>query len=318
MIKSVYTKWEEMSNNIPEQNKMNISEYFLSKNSNNKMYFGMDYTKNKKVYIEFDKGTLNNYECPEIVGMKIVITSAPYIDPSKIYLTVLSEGNMDEVFFAFTSTLADNITDSMSNMSTIEKFENTLKFYKDYFSNLNNSLSNMEEQGLCGELLYLEELIRKDGEKSVLYWLGPNKNKRDFVFENRACEVKSTLNQIETTITVSNENQLDPGNLEELKLVVYTLEKDPNGNVDVVTCVKKILNLLNDIQYNKVFISKIIQIGINFHTYKVKNKYTIQSKKIYHVNEEFPSLKKSNIPNVIYDVKYKINLNSLNEFLLKE
>lgn len=318
MIKSIYTKWEEISANIPEAGKMNVSEYFLSKKSNNKMYFGIDSDKNKKVYVEFDKDALNNYVCPEIVGMKIARAKASYIDSNKVYLTVLNESETEEVFLAFTSTLADNILDSKSNAKTINEFEKTLKFYKDYFSNPNKSLSDSEEQGLCGELLYLKELIETKGEDSVIYWLGPNKNKRDFVFEKSAVEVKSTLNQTETSITISNENQLDPSKLDELKLVVYIFEKDPNGKIDVISCANSIYHSISDVQYCKAFIAKMIQLGVNLNEYKIRNKYTCQDKKFYIIDQDFPSIRKSNIPSVVFNVKYKINLNSLDKYLEKE
>ena len=38
----------------------------------------------------------------------------------------------------------------------------------------------------------------------------------------------------------------------------------------------------------------------------------------YLISDDFPCLNKKNIPSVIFNVKYKINLNSLDSFLVNE
>lgn len=317
MIKSIYEKWEEIEGKIPDSGNF-VSEYFLSKNAHNKLYFGITEEKNKKLYIEFNPSVIDNYKLPEISGLKIKRAKAKFIDPNKAYIVVENDKDGDEVFLAFTSTLADYISDSKSDVKTIESFESTIKYYKDFFSNPNKSLSDIEEQGLCGELLYLKRLIEKNGQECVNNWLGPNKNKRDFVFDDKAVEVKSTLNQIETSITISNENQLDPSGLNELVLSVYVLEKNPNGDINVTACANSILFLLTDVQYIKIFKSKLMQLNVDVNLYKNRNSYTYQKNKNYLINDEFPSLKKSNIPSVVFSVNYKINLNSLDAFLIEE
>lgn len=317
MIKSIYEKWEEIEGKIPDSRNF-VSEYFLSKFSNNKLYFGITEDRIKKIYIEFEPSVIENYKIPEITGLKIKKTKEKIIDSNKAYIVVENDKDSDEVFLAFTSTLADNISNSKTDVKTIEKFEATIKYYKDFFSNPNKSLSDMEEQGLCGELLYLKRLIEKNGQDSVNNWLGPNKNKRDFVFENKAVEVKSTLNQIETSVTISNENQLDPSGVNELILSVFILEKNPNGDINVTTCANDVLSLLTDVQYIKIFKSKLLQLNVDINLYNNRNSYTCQNNKNYLINDKFPSLKKSNIPSVVFSVNYKINLNSLDEFLIEE
>ena len=53
----------------------------------------------------------------------------------------------------------------------------------------------------------LKNNIVKYGEKTLLNWQGPNKNKRDFVFDKTAVEIKSTGSQIDPNILISNENR---------------------------------------------------------------------------------------------------------------
>ncbi|MCR4661151.1 MAG: PD-(D/E)XK motif protein [Clostridia bacterium] len=318
MIKDTFTKWEELNKLVKNDTKSAFLECYLSINSNNKLYFALNKDGKKTIFIEFPKHVLKNYNVPSISGMDIKKTDENFIDENCDYISISSNLDNEEVFYAFSSTLSENILDSRSDSKTIEKLEQTIKFYKDYFSNSKKTLSQIEEQGLCGELLYLKKLIVEMGQDVIKNWQGPFKNKRDFVFEKRAIEVKTTINQLETSITISNENQLDPSNLDELKLAVYVLERDENGPINVLNCIKDIDDIVVDVGLKKIFHSKIIALGVNVDSYEPKYCFTVQNLKTYTIDESFPSLKKGNIPSVVFNVSYKINLNSLDKYILKE
>lgn len=319
MIKSIYTKWEEVELEKPSATEeTKISQYYAGKDIHNRIYFGVDWHENKKIYIEFDKEALSDYDLPNIKGMKIYKAACESIDKNKEYLIIINESESDEVFLAFASTLIDKIKDAKTDYKTLSYLEETIKFYKEYFANSNKQLSDSEEQGLCGELIVLKDLITKNNEEYVKFWLGPDKNKRDFVFENSALEVKTILNQEETSITISNENQLDKGKLNELLLYVCIFEQNPNGKINVINCYNDILSILSKPNIIKEFKSKIITMGIDASIYKPKQTYTLENIKKYQITDDFPCLTKKNIPPVVFNVKYKINLNSLDKYLLKE
>lgn len=314
MIRTIYEKWEEIDN----IGKPIILEFFLSSKTHNKIYFGLDKDFNKTIYLEFDSCALNEYIPLKIKGMNISVSKCALIDSTKLYITMINETNAEEIFLAFASTLVENMMDSPSNEQSIIAFEETINFYKDYFANPNKKLSDVEEQGICGELYVLNELIEKKGEDVVRNWLGPAKNKRDFVFDETAIEVKTTLNQAETSITISNENQLYKGDLNELDLVVCVLEKNPNGDLDVIQCCHRVLEKLTKMTNVTNFRAKIISLGIDINGYRPRNSYTLISEKTYLIDDNFPALTKKNIPNVVFNVKYKINMNTLDKFLKKE
>lgn len=318
MIKATYLKWEELEKKVIKEGRNSVAEIYLSKKSYNRLYFGVDNKQIKHVYIEFDKDVLDSYSTPDLVGMKISIGKATYIDRDKIYLIISNGMDTEDIFQAFASSLAENIKNSSSNKETIEKLEETIKKYKNYFANCADPLSDIEEQGLCGELLYLEEVVKTLGQKAVNNWLGPDKNKRDFVFDNFAAEIKTTLNQSETIITVSNENQLDNSNTEKLILIVFTFEKNPNGKINIESLIKRVSENLTDINTYKIFVEKLIKAGIDPKTYKGKNSYTIQSIKKFNVGDKFPCIKKKDLPGVIYNVEYKLNLSTLQEHLIED
>ena len=107
-------------------------------------------------------------------------------------------------------------------------------------------------------------------------------------------------------------------NAEKLILIVYTLEKNYNSQINVESLIKQISEYLTNIETYKVFIDKLIKAGVDPKTYKAKNSYTIQSIKKYNVDNRFPCIKKSDLPGVIYNVEYKLNLSTLQEYLIED
>ena len=219
---------------------------------------------------------------------------------------------------AFSASLAAGIKKSADYHETIAIFENTIDKYRKYFAGFSSSLSEAEEQGLCGELLFLRKLISEYGSKAVKWWLGPDKNKRDFVLEDFSAEVKTTLGQKETVITVANENQLDNSGTARLILVVYVLEKNACGNVCVSGLIREISGMLTDVGDYQLFFRKLENAGIKQGVYTDKNIYTVQNSVKYLVNNNFPCIRKKDLPDQIFDVKYRLNLSTLSRFIIKD
>lgn len=314
MIKNVYSKWEDLEKNL-EGAESFVSEYFVSSQNPNKIYFGIE-KSSKVIYLEFFHNEIMNYNTPNINGMDISIVSNDYINKEKLFLKIKNNLENEEIFISFSSTLTDALYESSSSYETLNIFEDIIKYYKDYFSNKNFQLSEKEEQGLCAELIELNDQIDKHGEHVVLNWLGPNKNKRDFVFDDYAIEIKSTKTQTNTSIHISNENQLDntyPEGIKSLILKVFIMENNDNG-FDVISCSKNILGKLSNTSIIKAFISKLLTLKINLEQYKPRAHFTLQAQNTYTINDKFPMLTSKNLPQGIHSIEYKITLDSIKEF----
>ena len=151
MIKSVFEKWIEI-NQIALTNDNYCCEYYIGEKCKTKVYFGI-VDAIKVVYLEFDKTTLNNYKPVQINGLKIDVKQVDFISRDKEYICVENENNKDEIFIAFCSTLCDNLVDTSSYISAVNVFEDTIKYYKDFFSKTNS-------QSPVPNLIILNLLIR--------------------------------------------------------------------------------------------------------------------------------------------------------------
>ena len=206
MSKTVFEKWIEVEEKSVDDNY--ILEYYLSQKTKTRIYFSL-IDSSKVIYLEFSKVALSSYDCPDLKGLDISVQDVSVISSEKRYIVIKNATNNNEIFLAFSSSLCDALIDVDSYFETFNVLKAVIKEYKEYFANPNKILSQQEEQGLCAELLQLKYLVEKFGENIVINWQGPRRNKRDFVFEKTALEVKSTMSQTNTNVLISNENQLD-------------------------------------------------------------------------------------------------------------
>lgn len=318
MLKNAFEKWEEVKENSSKDKKY-ITSYYLGNKTAAKLFFGIDDEK-MCLYLEFTSEVLVDLEIPKLKGMFIDIISEPSIDLLKKYILIRNETQNEAIFEAFSSSLVDELANVSSYYDTYEAFKRVVKEYKDYFANPNRSLSKQEEQGLCAELLELSNLIDTMGQKVVDCWQGPSKNKRDFVFENCAIEIKSTLSQENTSILISNENQLDytyPSSLKNLFLKVYIMEDSDNG-FDVNKCIEQVFNKLTSISLKNIFLASLLKLKIDPNTYISKYKFTIQKESVYKICEDFPSITTKFLPKEIYNVSYRLKIGELDRFMIEE
>lgn len=166
----------------------------------------------------------------------------------------------------------------------------------------------------------LSNLISLKGENVVNNWQGPAKNKCDFVFDEMALEIKSTLSQENTAIRISNENQLDssyPDNMKKLFLKVYIMEDSDNG-LNVNKCIDAVLNQIKTISYKTTFLSNLMKLKISPTLYKSKYQFTVQKECVYQVLDGFPAITSKTIPHAIYDVSYRLKLDDISKYLIEE
>lgn len=316
MINDIYSKWKNLI--AKNDGKLTISAFYISKNCPSRLYFGFDGEK-KYIYLEFDVAALASFKCPKAKGLDIEIVNIPEINTLSKFIQITNLDNKDEIFLAFCSTLYDELKECLTFYDVTESLFKTIRYYKAYFSNPNKPLSDEEEQGLYAELVFLERLISKKGEDVIKNWEGPNRNKRDFVFENKSIEIKSTTSQINPSIRISNELQLDSSYPENINLFlkVFLLEKVEDGD-SLSQIAKRISNNLVDVEIKKIFLQKLLMNKVDYNLYQDSYFYSIQKEYFYHVTNEFPSIRKCQLDDHIFKVEYYISLHDLGIFSCEE
>jgi hypothetical protein len=218
---------------------------------------------------------------------------------------------------------------SNSNEST-NLFISTINKWASFLENSKSSkLSKDIIKGLFGELVVLKVYLGESNTDHVndilKSWTGPYDANTDFVFEDLNVEVKSK-NTNSSVIKISSEFQLDDEAGKSLNLAVVSLDSDHESKGTIGLLHNEIRDLILELNGDlSILGDALAQKNLFPSNLKDYDDYTFQP--VYMevfdcdaVNEEkrFPRIKKSELPEELKKVRYDMNLNSLNMFIIEK
>ena len=175
------------------------------------------------------------------------------------------------------------------------------------------SLSRERLRGLIGELLILEmDLIPSLGkEAAIAGWTGPFGTSQDFQLPNgERIEVKAT-GRTTSEVRINGLRQLDGGG-DRLQLAVVRLEDtgiNAPGAITARIMVKRLRETLNDAPVASATFEQLL-LFVGWDDADDKDQVVVRLDRIdkYEVDDAFPRLVPSNVPQAILDVSYVIAL----------
>ncbi len=254
----------------------------------------------------------NINDFPEISGLKLDLR------PSRDYFYIVFElldKNSIDIFASFCVDMINEIEQSplgSDNYKTAKMAINFTRNYQKFW--LTKGQSRNDQLGILGELVFLNDyLVNNIPEKCIDNWVDGSK---DFEIEKNFIECK-TNQEKNPKIRISSEYQLE---IEKDKnLFIFLLKLCANNDdkdkekITIHSVYEEIKNkLLSEEQ--KIFFSQTIK-SKGFDLENLEEKvFSIDYKKIFHVDDEFPKIIKSKISNSISEVKYRISVNQIQEF----
>ena len=233
------------------------------------------------------------------------------------YNSILFSFNSNEnvaLFYNFCEDII-NKTYDYSGTDGYTEIVNRYNQWKKMFYGNSNVLSEQEVLGLIGELLFLKKyMIPIHGETDGLKgWSGPEPTHKDFSFDHDWFEIKS-INNFKNTVSISSLEQLDSEF--EGKLVIFSFEKmSPSFNgISLNVLVKELYDSFAFENNKDVFISKLKQVGYSYNEVYDNYIFNFISESRYLVTEDFPRLKKDQLPSGIAKVQYEIVLSQIEKF----
>ncbi|UVM40087.1 PD-(D/E)XK motif protein [Pseudomonas sp. B21-017] len=183
-----------------------------------------------------------------------------------------------------------------------------------------NILPMSSVRGLCGELVFLEELIDRLGSsEGVMSWVGPSGADQDFQFGTAAWEVK-TIRPDADTLIIASERQLDSVD-KKIQLIVVEIADVSSNSDGMFTLNSQISKLRKKLSscYDALleFDNKLLVAG-----YVVREEYGVAFFKLrslasFAIVENFPYIGKKNIPAGVVNICYEIELKELEYFLIE-
>jgi hypothetical protein len=251
---------------------------------------------------------------PVLNGISVDLRQAE--NPGKERLVLALEKHLDaDLFLGLCETLLESLSPVENSSAALAVSFNHLKRWKAFLAGRNARLLSAEEiRGLFAELLLLRTLYGQvlTTRGAVEAWSGPERVQQDFVFADRALEVKSVSGKDRSTVRITSEDQLETVTA-HLFLVTFRLT-DTGGDepgISLNALVKLVEEELDEAEAIEQFAGKLASLGYaplpDYDTPTFVNSAT----QAYEVLEGFPRLVRSSLPAGIARVSYQIELETI-------
>jgi hypothetical protein len=312
---SLEIKWQKISKPSP----MSYNLIHIDSNCFPELKIGFNDLGNRCLFL----GPLS-YNPNYIGEIKENITTFYNIEHSSIILE-LTDNYYHSIFLDLVISLFFKIKDIKNEKDSTSLFILTIKMWSSFLENeKREKLSEDIIKGIFGELTFLKYLLKDSDYTNVNHflnsWKGPFDANNDFYFDDKNVEVK-TKNSSKKDVNISSEFQLELEHGKSLELLIVTLDKVMlNGTTleeiinqirERVICLNGDLTLLYQALKQKSLTPGVLSEYNSLRFILVSHQY-------YNCSViGFPRIVKSELPNTISGVKYRINLDDLDLFLLK-
>ncbi|MBP2568181.1 hypothetical protein J2766_004792 [Agrobacterium tumefaciens] len=234
----------------------------------------------------------------------------------RLVLTLEKQADRD-LFEALCRTLARALENASNAASSLAIALSHLRRWKTFMSGRSQHLSAEDVRGLFAELTFLIELIGVMGAShGIDAWKGPEKSHQDFIHGNTAVEIKSLSGTERSTVRISSEDQLESLN-DNLFLRIYRLSGLPDSSAarSLNALVEAVHDLLDSAEAVESFDAKL-----SSHGYAPLPEYddllfVVSEIRTYRVEDGFPKLVRSEMPEAVGRVSYDIRLESIESYL---
>jgi hypothetical protein len=238
-------------------------------------------------------------------------TSSRWIDDNKRNLIII-ESDQFENRRPFARLCEDFL--SVENAQGISK--DPKDWWHKWKTLMGNSSVNKMPYAVIGELLVLLKLIQS-GENPN--WSGPDGATHDLELAASSIEVKSTIERVDETVTISNQHQLSPGKGKTLHLIFCRFEPE-RGDLSIDALAKSLVAAGFDKEQLE---GKLKKLGYPVGRTSREKTYDLLEAEVYPVDEIFPrivpqSFKGNICPAGVVKMVYDISLSNLDRIQLDD
>ena len=184
---------------------------------------------------------------PKWRGISIDIAQLPVYGSDRYYVRFVQLPESEDYIFEI---VVEDLRQAVARLQSSENGINTiidiLTKWKRFFQSEKGLVMTDElQEGLYGELIFLEKLLTSIGTSSVANWVGGVKETHDFYFGSNAVEVKTTSRKEPYSVQISSEYQLDVKDVaDRLFLYAVALRKSKQSGERLPEIVSRIRDRL--------------------------------------------------------------------------
>lgn len=258
---------------------------------------------------------------PKLKGIDIVL---PVVGDDEVTRLILRVNNRDDwdIFHSLCLDLLRATADCSSEESVVAVIMRRLERWHIFLkTNRARILSEPEQKGLIGELLFLRDYLlpRYKISEALSFWQGPLDAPQDFCIGETAVEVKCQLGTSKPLIRISSIGQLHT-QLERLYLFVVTLGKSfqtADNVINLPILINEIRESIQNTQPSSTDIFEVLLLKAGFMDLEEYDEYSFVVSRctFYKVTDDFPRLSQENIPEGIANVTMDIMLEKCSKFI---
>ena len=236
--------------------------------------------------------------------------------PSVQQLVLAVDRQVDlDLFRGLCSTLTDSLEPVEDPAAALTVAQQHIKRWKLFLAGrVSGVLSQEEVRGLYAELTILRNVISARGEmEGLAAWCGPDRTQQDFVFDDTAVEVKAISGQERNSVRISSEDQLESltGSLFLTVIRVATGSESGTSLNELVACIEQ---GLSEPDAADRFVGKLASFGYAPMNEYDLPKFNVLETRFFLVEENFPRLVRSTLPQGVARVSYDLEIEALVPF----
>ena len=231
---------------------------------------------------------------------------------------LLSDASVKDMFAAMGADLVAEVEKSKDESNAAQKVLRRIALWRRFLQRRAGLLSNEEVRGLFGELHILSIAVNARGADVALdSWHGPERDLHDFRFEEGAVEVKTWRAESGAKIYISNADQVTVDPLKPMKIAAIQVSTGAANGSTLVETIKQLRSKMNGMQEQR-FEELLAAYGyIDLHANDYNDRMQVLRLDLFEVREGFPHIDSRSIPGGIANLKYSIELGSVESFKIK-
>ena len=228
---------------------------------------------------------------------------------------LLSDPSVKDLFAAMGADLVAEVEKSDSEASAAHRVLRRIALWRRFLQRREGLLSNEEVRGLFGELHVLSLTISKRGiDEALEAWHGPERELHDFKFNEGIIEVKAWRAESGAKIYISHADQIAVDSQKPMQLAAVQISTGGTIGMTLPETTRLLSDKMNGIQVQK-FDELLAAYGyIDLHANEYHDRMHVLGLDVYEVREGFPHIDIRSIPGGIANLKYTIELGSLESF----
>ena len=232
---------------------------------------------------------------------------------------VLQDPKFEEVFLRLVDDMHARTANAPNQTIATDRVTGVIDEWHRLLKARPMGLLTMEElRGLIGELWLVLHWFTRDRSLEVALegWLGPLGLPQDFWFEQDGHHEAKCIGPSTAAVRISSAEQLDPPSMQLLVLLVAGTDESQIGAINLPTIVGRLRAALTDTgSSDQPLRDKLDRLGVELsEPFYLDTWFVVSTVDAYLVDERFPAIRASALPDGIERVRYQIDLSAIEQF----